>query len=64
VYGPLRAELEAQGRRLDEPDLRVASIALSRDLILVTANTRHFRRVPQLKVENWLAGGSNGSSGR
>lgn len=55
-YGPLRAALEADGRRLDEPDLRIASIALSRELTLVTGNVRHFARVPGLRVENWLAG--------
>lgn len=55
IYGSLRTRLEAEGRRLDEPDLRIASIALSRDLILVTANVRHFDRVPGLSVENWLA---------
>jgi tRNA(fMet)-specific endonuclease VapC len=55
IYGRLRARLEAEGRRLDEPDLRIASIALSRDLIVVTSNVRHFGRVPDLKVENWLA---------
>jgi len=55
VYGPLRAQLESAGRRLDEPDLRIASIARSRDLIVVTGNTRQFNRVPDLEVENWLA---------
>jgi tRNA(fMet)-specific endonuclease VapC len=40
---------------LDEPDLRIASIALSRGLVVVTGNVRHFSRVPDLKVENWLA---------
>ena len=54
VYGPLRARLEAAGQRLDEPDLRIASIALSRELTLITANTRHFTRIPDLRVENWL----------
>ena len=54
VYGPLRAVLETEGRRLDEPDLRIASIALARDLTLVTGNLRHFGRVPDLRVENWL----------
>lgn len=54
VYGPLRAQLEAEGERLDEPDLRIASIALSCELTLVTGNTRHFTRVPGLDVENWL----------
>jgi tRNA(fMet)-specific endonuclease VapC len=54
VYGPLRARLEHEGRRLDEPDLRIASIAISRGLIVVTGNVRHFARVPGLAVENWL----------
>jgi tRNA(fMet)-specific endonuclease VapC len=54
VYGPLRAHLEREGRRIDEPDLRIASIALSRDLTVVTGNVRHFARVPDLAVENWL----------
>jgi tRNA(fMet)-specific endonuclease VapC len=54
-YGALRAHLEQEGRRLDEPDLRIAAIVLSRDATLVTANIRHFARVPGLRVENWLA---------
>jgi tRNA(fMet)-specific endonuclease VapC len=54
VYGPLRARLEGEGRRLDEPDLRIASIALSRELTVVTGNVRHFGRVPDLAIENWL----------
>jgi tRNA(fMet)-specific endonuclease VapC len=55
VYGSLRARLEREGRGLAEPDLRIAAIAVSRDLTLVTGNTRHFERVPGLRVENWLA---------
>lgn len=54
VYGPLRARLEASGRRLDEPDLRIASIALANGLTLVTGNVRHFQRVPGLSIEDWL----------
>ena len=55
VVGPLRAELERQGRRLEPLDLQIAAIALARDLTLITGNTRHFERVPGLRVENWLA---------
>jgi tRNA(fMet)-specific endonuclease VapC len=55
VYGPLRARLEGEGRRLAEPDLRIASIALSCGLTVVSGNVRHFGRVPGLAVENWLA---------
>lgn len=42
-------------RRLDEPDLRIASIALSRGLTVVTGNVRHFSRITELNVEDWLA---------
>ena len=55
AYAEVRTDLEQAGQRLDEPDLRIAAIALSRDLTLVTGNVRHFERVPGLTVENWLA---------
>jgi len=54
VYGSLRSELEGAGKRLDEPDLRIASIVLAHGLTLVSGNVRHFGRVPGLAVENWL----------
>ena len=57
-YGPLRTSLERDGRGLAEPDLRIAAIALSREVILVTGNLRHFARVPGLEVENWLTDGT------
>ncbi len=54
VFGSLKAELEAEGHRLDEPDLRIGSICIARDLTLASGNIRHFSRVPRLRVENWL----------
>ena len=53
-YGGLRAELERRGRPIGDADTRVASIALSRGLTVVTCNERHFRQVPGLEIENWL----------
>lgn len=55
VYGITRGQLERTGTTVAEPDLRIASIALAGNLVLVTGNERHFRRVPGLVVENWLA---------
>jgi len=54
AYAEIRVALEAEGRRLDDPDLRIAAICLAHDLTLVTGNVRHFERVPGLRVENWL----------
>ena len=54
VYGSLRAHLETLGTRLDEPSLRIASLALANDLTLVTGNARLYDRVPGLRIENWL----------
>lgn len=54
-YGDLRAELERQGRRLDDPDLRIAAICVAGGHTLVSGNERHFARVPGLQYENWLA---------
>lgn len=54
VYATIRVDLEAAGRPLDRSDLQIAAICLAHDLTLVTGNTRHFERVPGLRVENWL----------
>ncbi len=51
--GGIRAELERQGRRIGENDTLIAGQAFSRNLILVTANTREFGRVKGLIVEDW-----------
>ena len=54
AYGDLRAYLAEQGTPIGPTDLFIAAHALALDLTLVTANEREFRRVPGLKVENWL----------
>ena len=54
VYGDIRAALEKQGKTIGPLDMLIAAHALSRQLVLVTNNEKEFRRVDQLKVENWL----------
>ena len=54
VYGELRAELERKGTTLGEPDLRIAAIALSNRMVLITRNVKHFERVHGLSIQNWL----------
>ena len=51
----VRAELERKGTRIGEYDTLIAGQAYARGLTLVTANTREFRRVKGLAVEDWTA---------
>lgn len=53
-FGRLKAALEAEGRRLADFDLLIAAVALSHRAVLVTGNRRHYDRVPDLQLENWL----------
>ena len=54
IFGSLAANLAREGKPLDDSDLIIASIALSHHCILVTNNTKHFARIRDLKVENWV----------
>ena len=46
-------KLRRQRLRLGTMDLRIASIALSHNAILLTRNLSDFSRIPDLKVEDW-----------
>jgi tRNA(fMet)-specific endonuclease VapC len=50
----VRALLESQGQAIGPYEVLLAGQALARSLVLVTANTREFSRVPGLTLENWL----------
>jgi tRNA(fMet)-specific endonuclease VapC len=53
VYGRVRAELERTGTPIGPMDTMIAAHALTLGLIVVTDNEREFRRVSELKVQNW-----------
>ena len=52
-YALLRAELERIGQSIGPNDTFIAAHALAIGAVLVTADS-DFRRVPALRVENWL----------
>jgi tRNA(fMet)-specific endonuclease VapC len=57
AYGTIRALLERQGTPIGALDTLIAAHALSRNLTVVSNNSREFLRVPELRVENWAEGG-------
>ena len=48
------AELRRQRIRIGTMDVKIASIALVDDALLVTGNLRDFSKVPGLRCEDWL----------
>jgi tRNA(fMet)-specific endonuclease VapC len=53
--GEIRALLQRQGAIVPTLDILIAATALVNDLIVVTHNQRHFRVVPDLRLEDWLS---------
>lgn len=54
-FGRTKAELERAGQKLGDIDLQIASIALTQGVPLITHNRRHFERLSDLIIEDWLA---------
>jgi tRNA(fMet)-specific endonuclease VapC len=53
-YAAIRTALERRGTPISAHDMLIAAHARSLGATCVTANVSEFRRVPVLKVENWL----------
>jgi tRNA(fMet)-specific endonuclease VapC len=53
-YGDIAAHLQQSGQPIGQMDTQIAAHALALGLPLVTHNTRHFQRVPGLKLEDWM----------
>ncbi len=49
----VRWELEKAGKKIGPYDLQLAGQALALDVTLISHNLREFRRVTDLKIEDW-----------
>ncbi|MBW0435451.1 type II toxin-antitoxin system VapC family toxin [Leptospira yasudae] len=54
IYAEIRSDLEIQGIPIGPNDLLIASVVLSSNGILITNNEKEFKRILNLKVENWV----------
>jgi len=55
AYGQVRTALHRRGTLIGPLDMLIAAHAIALDIPLATNNVREFRRVPGLRLENWLA---------
>jgi len=54
VYASIRVALERKGTPIGAHDMLIAAHARAIEAVCVTDNVAEFRRVPALKIENWL----------
>jgi len=54
-YAEIRADLKKRGAMIGANDLLIAAHARSMGMTLVTNNTREFKRVKKLTLENWVS---------
>jgi len=52
IFGRERGRLRAEGKRVGDPDLFIASTALQHNLILLTNNRRHFEMIAGVRLES------------
>ena len=53
-FGELKADLSKNGIVVDDFDLAIAATAMNMGYCIVTNNTRHFSKIPGVKITNWL----------
>ena len=54
VYASIRVALERKGTPIGAHDMLIAAHARAIEAVCVTDNIAEFKRVPALKVQNWL----------
>ena len=54
LYGRIRAQLQRAGTPIGNYDLLIAAHACHAGCTMVTNNVKEFKRVPNLKIENWI----------
>ena len=53
LFADIKSKMYAKAIRIADMDLLIAATAIYNDLTLVTNNTKHFKNIPLLKLENW-----------
>jgi len=52
-FGEMKAGLNATGTSVDDFDLLIGCTALTLNYTVVTGNTKHFKKITGLHLDNW-----------
>ncbi len=53
LFGDIKTSLELTGERIDDFDILIGSTAIKNNLVMVTDNVKHLKRLPNIIIENW-----------
>jgi len=53
TYAKEKARLRKSGNIIDDFDLLIGATAIAFDLVMVTNNTDHFKRIKKIELEDW-----------
>jgi tRNA(fMet)-specific endonuclease VapC len=57
LYAKEKARLQKIGMPIDDFDLLIGVTSVTHQLIMVTNNVSHFKRITGIEIEDWTAGG-------
>ncbi|MFM7857248.1 MAG: type II toxin-antitoxin system VapC family toxin [Flammeovirgaceae bacterium] len=54
IAAKLEVLLDNKGESVGLEDIWIGATCLSKNMILITNNEKHFQKIPNLKIENWI----------
>ena len=54
TYAETKASLRRSGQMIEEFDMLIGASAVHHGYVMVTENTDHFERIPDIEIENWV----------
>jgi len=54
IFGNIKSTLLRKGKTIGDVDIQIAATAIANNAILATHNTRHFKHIDGLNLEDWV----------
>lgn len=58
AFGQIKHVLSMQGMRIENFDLMIGACAFANDMVLVTDNLKHMKRIPGIVIQDWKFDGA------